>query len=391
MKQEQLTILASSFSYPPRSGGAVHIFNAVRELSRYFQIRFYCLSQQPEAMFWGVMQDHCTELAAFRPQPRRALTLDPPAVGLEYSPDLVAHCERVWQQQAPAIVQLEFSSMAQYAPLARRYGAKVVCTAHNLAFLAQLRRTQAEQQPRRKLRRWLGVLSLWLYERRMLAMCDLVITHNQADKQALQRLLPALQVEYVPSGIDLARWQPNFDAHVEDRVLFVGNFQHPPNSEGALWLARRVWPLVIQERPQAQLILAGRGPTPEIQALSGPSIHVTGTLDEMRPLYAQASVFVAPIFWGSGIRIKLLEALAAGIPIVSTQLAAEGLDISHSVLLAEHAPDFAAAIVRLLNDRSLRERLGAAGPPVVQRDYDWLQLGARLAALYQRMKLNVEG
>lgn len=382
MKQAHLTILAPAFSYPPRSGGAVHIFHAVRELSRFFESRFYCLNQQPESLSWGAMADFCVELAAFRPQLRRGFSLDPPAVRLEYSPDLIAHCERVWQRQAPTIVQLEFSSMAQYVPLARRFGAKVVCTAHNVAFLAQLRRAKAEPQVQRKLRRYLGALSLWHYERRMLATCDLVVTHNQADRLALQRLLPALHVEYVPSGIDLAHWQPNFDASVEDRVLFVGNFQHPPNSDGALWLADKVWPLVLRERPQAQLILAGRGPTAAIQVLAGPSLRVPGTLDDMRALYAQASVFVAPIFWGSGVRIKLLEALAAGIPIVSTQLAAEGLDVSQSALLAERAPDFAAAIVRLLNDRPLRVRLGAAGPLVVQRDHDWHKLGARLAELY---------
>jgi glycosyltransferase involved in cell wall biosynthesis len=106
----------------------------------------------------------------------------------------------------------------------------------------------------------------------------------------------------------------------------------------------------------------------------------------MRPLFGHASVFVAPIFWGSGIRIKLLEALATGIPIVATPLAAEGMDVAGSAIIAEQPRAFADGILRLLDDRELRIRMSVAGPQVVQRDYDWRRLAERMAGLYQGLR-----
>jgi glycosyltransferase involved in cell wall biosynthesis len=277
--------------------------------------------------------------------------------------------------------------MAQYAPLARAAGALVVCTAVDLAFRTQARRARMQRGLARKGRRWLGALSLWLYELRALRRCDLVITLSAEDAAALRRWLPRLPIAYVPSGIDLQGWPVCFDPRAEDEVLFVGNYLHPPNVEGALWLAREVWPLVRQRRPNARLTLAGRAPPPSIAALAAPDIRVPGDLDDLRPLYMRSSLVAAPIFWGSGVRIKLLEALACGLPVVTTALAAEGIDLRHgqSALFAERPDAFAAAITRLLDDPALRAHLGAAGRAIVERDYDAEQIGARLVRLYAGM------
>ncbi len=275
--------------------------------------------------------------------------------------------------------------MAQYAPLARRAGALVACTAVELAFLTQVRRARQEQAPLWRARRWLGALSLWRYELNALRRCDLVITLSPTDAATLRRWLPRLPVVYLPSGVDLDAWPACFDPHAEDQVLFVGNYLHPPNLEGAQWLAREVWPLVRAARPGARLTLAGRAPPPAIQALAAPTSCVPGTIDDLRPLYAQASLVAAPIFWGSGVRIKLLEALACGLPTVTTAQAAEGIDMRHerSALFAEEPATFAAAILRLLDDAALRARLGAAGRALVEQHYDWNRIGARLAGLYE--------
>src|SRR5262249_35839090 len=250
------------------------------------------------AVAWGPLAGHCEELRTFRRTPRSKWGLEPPAVRQEHSAELLAYLARAWASRPPDVVQLEYTSMAQYAPLARAAGALTVCTAVELAFLTQIRRARQERTPSLRPRRWLGALSLWAYELRALRRCDLVVTLSDHDAATLRRWLPRLAIAYVPSGIDLAEWQVCFDPSAEDEVLFVGNYLHPPNVEGALWLAREVWPLVLCERPGARLTLAGRAPPPSIQALVGPGIRVPGTVDDLRSLYARSGLVVAPIFWG---------------------------------------------------------------------------------------------
>ncbi|MBA3468458.1 MAG: glycosyltransferase [Herpetosiphonaceae bacterium] len=384
----KLAILSPMLPYPALAGGTVHINNAVLQLSKYYATRLYALSSDPAAAEWGPLAEVCAETVAFAPTPRRGLGLAPPAVRQEYSSGLIAHLERAWAAEPPDVVMLEFTSMAQYALLARRFGATVVCTAHNVAFLSQIRRARMQRGLGLKARRWLGALSLWLYELRTLRHCDLVVTHSDVDRAALRRWLPRTRIEYVPSGVDLTQWPICRDAAATPEVLFVGNYFHPPNVEGAEWLAREVWPLVRQQCPAARLTLAGRAPSAAIQALAAPDIQVPGTVDDLHDLYRQSSVVVAPIFWGSGVRIKILEALACGLPLVTTALAAEGIDLvdQHSAVFAETPAAFAAAIVQLLSDQAVRARIGAAGRRVVERDYDWRQVGARLAALYEEVR-----
>lgn len=379
-----LHILAPVAPFPPLSGGTAHILRTTQQLARSYSVHFAALATQPAQLRWGPLVETCASVQAFPPTPRRGPSLDPPAVRLEYSAGLEAYARRAWAAAPPDVVQLEFTSMAQYARLARATGALVVCTAHNVAFLAQVRRARQERNPRLRARRWLGALSLWAYELRALPQCDLVVTLSDVDAAALRRWLPRLAVEYVPSGIDLTEWPVCRDPRAADEVLFVGNYLHPPNAEGALWLAREVWPLVRQAHPGARLTLAGREPPPAIRALAAPDIAVPGAVDDLRPLYGRAALVAAPIFWGSGVRIKLLEALACGLPVVSTALAAEGIALRDgaSALFAEQPAAFAAAIVQLLGDAALRERIGTAGRAIAERDYDAERVGERLAALY---------
>ena len=385
MTLPHLALLTPGVPYPPLSGGTAHIMQALRQLVRFYTIDLYALTSNIEPILWGPLSQYCNTVhACERSRPPLWYPFIP-AVRHDYSAELAMTLQHRWAKHPPDIVQLEFTSMSQYARLARRTGAAVVCTAHNVAFLAQSRRAQQERQSIRRLRRWVGAAALWIYELQSLRHCDLIITHSQADATALRRWLTAVPIQYVPSGIDLHSWPVCFDPTIEHTVLFVGNYLHPPNVEGALWLAQKVWPAIRQAHPQARLILAGRTPPPAIAALAAHDIEIPGTVDDLRGIYARSTLVVAPIFWGSGVRIKLLEALACGLPVVTTAIAAEGIKLEHeyNALFAEQPATFAAMILRLLDNRSLRNQLGSAGRAIVEHDYDWRAIGQQLAACYK--------
>src|SRR5687768_8971823 len=131
---QKLTMLTPVIPYPPLSGGTAHIVQVVQQLARFYRVSLYALAADPAAVRWGPLAEWCEQTHAYAPTKRSKWGLEPPAVRQEYSADLVADLRHAWAAQAPDIVQLEFTSMAQYAPLAHKAGALVVCTAVDLAF-----------------------------------------------------------------------------------------------------------------------------------------------------------------------------------------------------------------------------------------------------------------
>jgi glycosyltransferase involved in cell wall biosynthesis len=143
--------------------------------------------------------------------------------------------------------------------------------------------------------------------------------------------------------------------------------------EAATWFTREVWPSVVGAMPEARLQLVGREPAPEVQALAGPTVQVTGTVPDLDPWYARTRVCVAPLLAGGGSRLKILEALAAGRPLVATTIGAEGLEdlVGRGVLVEDDPTAMARAVVDLLGDADRATELGLAGADAVRADHSW--------------------
>ena len=158
-----------------------------------------------------------------------------------------------------------------------------------------------------------------------------------------------------------------------------------PNVDAALLLATRLFPEIRRLHPDAELRLVGRNPESRVRRLSGTGITVTGEVTDMTPHLHQATIYVAPHFTGAGTRTKLLEAMAAGLPIVTTSIGIEGIDAAHErdVLIGDDPPSLVLAVERLLRDASARARLGAASRRLVEQKYDWPRCLAPLEALYR--------
>lgn len=189
----------------------------------------------------------------------------------------------------------------------------------------------------------------------------------------------AVPVSVIPTGVDTEALTPAPEPDGPPRLLFTGTLSYPPNSQGIGWFADRVWPEVRRQVPDAQLEIVGRGPPPGVLALGDrPGITVVGPVPVMGPYFERAHAVVVPILTGAGIRVKIVEAMAAGRAIVSTSLGWEGLPHvrpGEHLLVGDQPAEFAQAVIRLLREPGLRDQLAGDARSLAERHYDWRPLG----------------
>jgi glycosyltransferase involved in cell wall biosynthesis len=222
-------------------------------------------------------------------------------------------------------------------------------------------------------------------ERRNLAAMRGIAACSPDDAAIFRREAPHADVELVPNGVDTASFAPSPPG---GDVVMTGSFAYAPNIDGARRLVRRIWPLVREKIPTAQLRLVGLHSEATLRDLaSQPGVTVVGTVPDIQPELARACVAVAPIHIGGGTRIKILEAFAASRAVVSTTVGAEGLSATDgdTILLRDDDRGFADAIVRLLHDRALATSMGARARDLAVSQYDWSLSALRFEALLNRV------
>jgi glycosyltransferase involved in cell wall biosynthesis len=200
---------------------------------------------------------------------------------------------------------------------------------------------------------------------------------SHADIAAAHELCPDARLRYVPNVVDTDAIEPLSPLASGHRAIFVANFSYQPNAEGLRFLLEEVFPLVWSEMPEARLALVGAGLDGEVS--DDPRVEALGFVDDLREAYASAACAVVPLLVGGGTPLKLLEALAFGLPVVATPRAVAGLDVrdGEHCLLADGAEAFAAALLRTLRDGA--GRLGEHGRELVVERYSIHELGRLLS------------
>jgi glycosyltransferase involved in cell wall biosynthesis len=210
-----------------------------------------------------------------------------------------------------------------------------------------------------------------------------------ADQQRLSKDAPAARTVVVPNAADVEGLRPSSSDPVPnaDTVLFFGLLATVPNVDGLLFFVRDIWPRVLAVRPSAQFLIVGANAAPALRALEGRGVNIVGPVDDLRPYLSRAAVVVVPLRLGSGTRLKILESWAMARPVVSTSLGAEGLEsvAGRHLLIADDPDEFAAAVLRILNEPELAARLGAAGRDLVSESYSWRGTAESLAAFFRQV------
>ena len=396
-------------------GGGVAVRDLLRALGRHHDVTAACLVRAGEA----ALVDEVRELGvAVEPLPfrdRRAAGRERLALWREraaaaarsassgyplyvekyWTPALAARLADVVDRVRPDVVQVEYLQLALHCRdlQARRRGGRpaLVLNTHELGSLPRERRARLAAHPvararaRAEARRWrrLQVAATGWADR------TLCVTPQDRD---LLAAMGGERLETVPLGMDLEAVRPDWSPAAGGcEVLFVGSFQHAPNRSGARELVEAVWPRVRAERPDARLTLAGRGSDGFLAGLGGDGaaagIAARGFVDDLEPLFRSCHVFAAPLTEGGGIKIKVLEALARGVPVVTTEVGAEGIAGAdgEALLVSPPGAPFAAAVLRVAGDPELAARLAAGGRRLMEGRFGWAAIAGRLSALYAEL------
>lgn len=225
---------------------------------------------------------------------------------------------------------------------------------------------------------------MFRYEASVCRAVRKVLAVSEADAAAMRRMYGIADVPAVPTGVDLEYFAPPAAAPAPFADLcFLGSMDWMPNVDGAIWFVRQVLPLIHRRRPQTVAALVGRKPDPRLQELAGPGVRITGTVPDVRPYLFGSLVSIVPLHVGGGTRLKIYESMAARVPVVSTALGAEGLDVApgKEILLAGEPDDFAEACLRFLECPAERERLAAAAWDRVSSRHSW----EAAAAVFERL------
>jgi glycosyltransferase involved in cell wall biosynthesis len=384
--------------YPANHGGGVRLFNLVRLLSKTCDLYLLVFSvsgedrEQREAL-----EPYCVRVDFHKWNPQHRpdrFGIKPPNAQLFWSEKVAARIRGIVLEYGIDIVQLEYTELGQYAELVPE-GVPVILTEHDIAFRTQKRRLALGFKDRYPdsaayCAKQSDVWRLLVHEIKVCRESDRVHTMSELDREYLLSFLPAAcrKIRVAPNGVDCEALAPPKDSPRRNDVLYVGNFQNLPNMDALEYLVNDVWPILRLRCPTARLIVVGAHAEGRVTHFDGTNgIRVVGEVPDLSPYYHRHRVLAAPIRAGSGTRLKILEAFAAGIPVVSTSLGAEGIAYENGrhLLIADDAVSFAAAIERLVNDDETAQNLAQQAMELARARYDWKRVAKAIEADYAEL------
>jgi polysaccharide biosynthesis protein PslH len=259
--------------------------------------------------------------------------------------------------------------------------------------ISLLFRQASEKRPSR-LKRWLTSFELSRterYEGWLVSQFDPILVTSDLDRKALIALSKNdhndQRILVVANGVDLDFFRPNPQIEADPATLIVsGKMSYHANQAMVCYLVNEIMPLIWKLRPAVKLVIAGKDPPKEIRHLAQDTrINVTGTVDDLRPYLWRASIAVAPLIYGVGIQNKILEAMACGVPVITTPQAITALGVTpgNELLVASNAQDFALEAINLLDNQQKKKDLAQAGYNYVRMKHDWALISSHLEEIYQ--------
>ena len=383
-----ILVLCHRFPYPPKRGGKIRPFNMIRHLHAQGHQVTVCslVRSQAEAEEGRGIAPHCTtfEMALVNEPTQWARMVvrlplrTPSSMGYFHSPELARKVHHLLATQRWDLIFVHCSSVAQYVE-------HVTDVPKILDF------GDMDSQ------KWLEYANYkpwplsWGYtlegskmlraEKRLARRFDLCTATTRAEWQTLSDYGTGVATDWFPNGVDADFFSPADAPYDADTISFIGRMDYYPNQECMARFCQQTWPLLRARRPSLKLLIVGADPTPEMRALGDlPGVTVTGSVPDVRPYIRSSALMVAPLAIARGTQNKILEAMAMGVPVVTSTIAAGGVDAvaGEHLLVADSPPDCAQAILGLIENPALRQRLAVAGRERMLSHHAWVNSMRRL-------------
>jgi glycosyltransferase involved in cell wall biosynthesis len=386
----------SDFLHPTSSGGQIRTLETLKRLHQRHDIHFAALDLPQPGMGFRHSSEYCTKAyPVSHPVPQRGgprywaeLATGPwrrlPLAMLRYrSSALLRKVEILTRLEKFDAIVCDFLASAANIP---ELG-NAVLFQHNVESAIWKRHTERAPTP------WHRAFSRAQYERMLRYEAEVcraaknIIAVSVDDAHTMRSLYGATRVSSIPTGVDIEYFAPPPATTPVGDLVFLGAMDWRPNVDGLNWFTDHVLPLIRACRPGCSLAVVGRHPTAEVRSLAGSDqhIHVTGTVDDVRPYLWHSAVSIVPLRIAGGTRLKIYEAMAARIPVVSTSVGAEGLDIrdGENIAIADSPQQFAQACLELLDDSSARQRMAANAWEMIAACYSWEVVSSQFEKLLQ--------
>ena len=393
----KILFLSPTVPFPLTDGGRIRVFNLLKQIATKNSVTLLALETQPPDTE-GIAQ--LQQLGIQVHLVPNAPTLPPVSFGtllkgfLRQQPITVARYDLpAYRQKFKELLATETFDLVHYEMF---HTAQFYTETHLPGVLSQQnvdseiwRRLCGETaNPFYKFAYWTQQLAFQRYERVLSPKFDAVTCTSDIDAAVFQQHCAEDLIEIIPNGVDVTHYLPDFSAEAPAHLIYIGSMDWYPNEDAVGFFADEGLPRIQERVPDVRFSIVGGNPSARVQKLAErKGIVVTGRVPEIKPYFAEATVFVVPLRIGSGTRLKILEALAMGKAIVSTSVGAEGLDLKdgEEIFIADAPIAFADAVTRLLTDAPLRRRMGEKGRARVERDYDWQSIGEKLHTLYTKI------
>ncbi|HLX12927.1 MAG TPA: glycosyltransferase family 4 protein, partial [Bacteroidota bacterium] len=286
----------------------------------------------------------------------------------------------------PDVVHVDHLVMAQYGLLVKtEFGIPIVLREHNLEtkFLKRLAENDSSIMLRYFARR--DVLKMASDEAKTCSLFDRVVMISREDESGLKELAPDAKTRVIPAGVTIPDLPSTMQGTQGHSILFLGALDWKPNVDALRWFCREVFPEILEQVPNADLLVVGKGKLGKAVDIDNPPVKLLGFVEDLTHVIANADVCIVPLLTGSGIRIKILELLAAGKAVVSTKIGAEGIEVESGkeILISDRPGDFARDVIELLRNPELRSRLGACGRTTMVQKYGWPAIAEAFETVYR--------